>query len=275
MYHPDVNPYGQEDFKKILIAYETLIHPTRKSSYDLKLKYHQNASQTIKTPGKKTWTFEEKELKRRQYYDEHIKKYAKPNTNTKATHAELKKNYNEFKYILYATPIAVALFLLIVNLAASPPKQKSIAALNNSVEVIVPKSLKMGDSPYLQHFGYQRYSKTDAKSLTIKNNTGLDIIVCLFSEGNFLRSCFIKDGFYAEIPQLPKKKILLQYLSGLNWDENHELKEVRLYGGFTKKQSFYRSNNETELGALNEITLLTGLNEGFENINEKQFFNKE
>ncbi len=273
IYHPDKNPNGQEEFKKILRAYETLINPSRKASYDTKLRYHKNAVNTPKTPGKKNWSFEESELKRRKYYDEHIKKHEKIKT-TKAQHAELKINYNEYKYILFATPIAVALFLLIIKLAASP-EPKNIAVKNSSLAGENKRVLKMGDSPYAEHFGNQRYNTAENKKLTIKNNTGKDIVVCLFNEMGFLRSCFIQNGFYAEIPQLPKKDLRLRYSEGLNWDFEKQLQEAKLYGTFTKDLSFYKSIAKTELGAINEITLIYGVNEGFETINEKEFFNKE
>ncbi len=272
IYHPDKNPNGQEEFKKILRAYETLINPSRKASYDLKLKYHKNAANNPRTTGKKTWTFEEKELQRRKYYDEHIKKHEKVK-QTKAAHAELKTSYNEYKYILFATPIAVALFLLIIKLAGSGPK--NIEVRNKTTHATEKPALKMGDSPYTDHFGSQKYNREENKKLVIKNNTGLDIVVCLFNENGFLRSCFIQHGFSAEIPQLPKDDVYVRYSAGLNWDFDHELKEARLRGSFTKGLNFYKSVTKTELGPMNEITLVTGLNEGFETINEKEFFNKD
>ena len=79
IYHPDKNPSGKEQFTKILKAYETLSNPKLKSSYDYRLNYNTTISETIssKSTGTKNWSFDEKELKRRKYYDEHIKKYAK------------------------------------------------------------------------------------------------------------------------------------------------------------------------------------------------------
>ncbi len=272
MYHPDKNPHGQEEFKKILRAYETLSNPSRRASFDLKLKYHQNASSSPRTSTKKNWSFEEKELKRRQYYDEHIKKYEK-NRKTKAAHAELKSSYNEYKYILFATPIAVALLLLIMYLASSPSPQ-NIEVISKDPKTENAGKLKMGDAPYTEHFGTQRYHKNENKSLTIKNNTGLDVIVCLFNDRGFLRSCFIQSGFFAEIPQLPKRAMILRYTIGSDWDYTHELKEARLYGAFTKNIAFYKCEKVAELGALNEITLVKGVNEGFEKINEREFFDK-
>lgn len=273
IYHPDKNPAGQEQFKTILRAYETLINPSRKSAYDLKLKYHQNAGQrTTHRPAKKNWSFEEKELRRRQYYEEHIKKYEKKKSQ-KTADTEVKEHYNEYKYILYATPIAVALFLLIIKLASSPQEKNGNLKNQDSVNVTKEK-LKMGEAPYLEYFGNQQYNTAENKVLTIKNNTGSDIIVCLFNENEFLRSCFIEDGYFAEIPQLPKDAVDVRYSTGSEWDPRHRLTEAGLYGAFTKNLHFYKTVVAESLGALNEITLVGGKNEGFEKINEKEFFTK-
>lgn len=273
IYHPDKNPFGQEDFKKILRAYETLGNPARKSSYDVKLKYHQKANIISRSPGRKTWSFDDKELNRRNYYNEHIKKYEK-NRNTKIKHAELKTNYNEYKYILFATPIAVALLLLIINLAAAP-KPKNIEVKNNNAEIRNNRILNTGDNPYSEYFGRQQFNNVENKKLTIKNSTGMDIVLCLFKERDFVRSCFIQNGFYAEIEQLPKKGLYLKYSIGLNWGAEEKLKTANLNGNFKKKSGFYKSLTEIELGPINEITLLKGLNEGFRSINEDEFFNKD
>lgn len=120
VYHPDKNPNEKELFAKILKAYETLSDPSSKASYDYKLNYFQvqSKTETVSSEKKteKTWRFDEKELKRRQYYNDYIKKHS---TKSEVS-AELEKkvNYNEFKYILLATPIAVLLFLLIMKLSA-------------------------------------------------------------------------------------------------------------------------------------------------------------
>jgi curved DNA-binding protein CbpA len=119
LYHPDKNPGGKERFTAILKAYEILSDPILKSSYDYKLKYHLTVStNSIPTKAKdtKTWRFDEKELKRRQYYNDYIKKHS-PKSSPIENENNTQKNYNEYKYILFATPLAVALFLLIVNLA--------------------------------------------------------------------------------------------------------------------------------------------------------------
>jgi hypothetical protein len=274
IYHPDKNPDGQEDFKKILRAYETLINPSRRASYDLRLKHRSNSSANTSKNKSKNWTFEEKEMRRRQYYNEHIKKYAKSNPRPRTENVEIKSGYNEYKYILFATPVAVALFLLIMNLA-TPSKSASQNKVQNTSEAIEKSGLSMRMAPYLDYFGSERYNTANGKSLTIKNNTGLDVIVCIFNEKNFVRSCFIGNGYFAEIPQLPLKPVHLRYCAGSNWDSKLLLKDVSLYGAFASNRNFYKSLSASELGPVNEITLTGGLNKGFASINEKEFFSKE
>ena len=78
LYHPDKNPDGKDRFSIILKAYETLINPHAKLKYDYKLNYAQSQNQTVsQNPKKKYKNFDEQELKRRKYYDEHIKKHEK------------------------------------------------------------------------------------------------------------------------------------------------------------------------------------------------------
>ena len=117
LYHPDMNPEDKSRFEIILKAYETLSDPTLRTAYNYKLNNQQTTH--VQTSGNKTktWNFDEKELKRRQYYNEYIKKYAKQASEYAAT-GENTKPYNEFKYILFATPLAVILFLLIMNFAS-------------------------------------------------------------------------------------------------------------------------------------------------------------
>ena len=120
LYHPDKNENGKEFFSKLLKAYETLSNNKARARYDLQLNYSKNIITTSNVndaaKATKNWSFDEKELKRRQYYNEYFKKQM--NQNEPLTDAEINKtNYNEFKYIFFAIPIAVLLFLLVVKLA--------------------------------------------------------------------------------------------------------------------------------------------------------------
>lgn len=139
IYHPDKNPEDKERFELILKAYETLSDPYLRSSYDYRIKYQLHYTNTV-TPKKtntKNWSFDEKEMKRRKYYDEYIKKHEKSGFKGEEE-LVTKKNYNEFKYILYATPLAVILFLLIVNLSTSPannqPQEEEMPRIMDSIK---------------------------------------------------------------------------------------------------------------------------------------------
>ena len=138
LYHPDKNPNGKELFNQILRAYETLSNPTLKSSYDYKITYHQHQTASYTKSHEKKTTFTEQELKRRQYYDEHIKKHAKKYQHQNVEQL-VKSNYNEFKYVLLATPIAVIIFLLIVTWAT--PDRKQINTISTK-QLITNDSIK-------------------------------------------------------------------------------------------------------------------------------------
>lgn len=276
IYHPDKNTGGKEQFAIILKAYETLSDYNLKSSYDYRLNYNIsiNYSSPSKSKDTKTWTFDEKELKRRKYYDEHIKKYAKTKAAYQQTN-ENKNNYNEFKYILFATPIAVALLLLILYIA-SPSHSKlqnhSSAKQTNEQE---KSTLAMGDSPYSNYFGGNKYDTASKLSLTIKNNTGAELIICLFNKQKFIRSCYIDKGYYVELLELPKDSVTIRYCSGLYFNESNELKAVKKIGGFKLNLEFYESNQPSILNSINELTLQSGLNTGFNKIDETIFFLKD
>lgn len=277
-YHPDVNPTGKEHFTKILKAYEILSNPDLKRSYDYRLK--NNLTQQEQTPSKNTaaknWKFDEKELKRRQYYNEHIKKYAKQQVEFKSI-PETKSGYNEFKYILFATPLAVALFLLVMKLAI-PGKILARTHVENTTvkeKAVQKKSdLVMGDSPYTHFFGRAQFDSLHARALAIKNLTGADVIVCLFSKEKFIRSRFIENGYVAEIEQLPDVPLRLNYCSGLYFNFAQELKEAKLFGSFTTDLHFFKGRSMKHVKPKNELILQSGLNEGFEQISEKEFFKK-
>lgn len=121
LYHPDKNPNGNEYFTKLVKAYETLSNSRSRARYDYQFNQLKNRpeNELVKTNYKtKTWRFDEKELKKRKYYNEHFKKQME--STEPISELELNKtNYNEFKYIFFAIPLAVILFLLVVKLSQS------------------------------------------------------------------------------------------------------------------------------------------------------------
>lgn len=275
LYHPDKNPEGIEHFTKILKAYEVLSDPGLKASYDYKLNYHQAQSQQQSKPNTKTWKFDERELKRRQYYNEHIKKYAKQ-TSEYMAEAETKKNYNEFKYILFATPLAVVLFLLVMHLATRDReevlKNNAVKATPVTINSPVTSDLKFGDAPYGEVFGTAQYQEQNGAVLNIRNLSGKEVIVCLFTKTTFIRSFYLPDNLSMEVSQLPTQPLYIYYCSGSQFSNSKYLKEVNVQGAFTKDLSFYKSIRPSRLSSATQLILLPDGNEGFEKISEKEFF---
>lgn len=206
LYHPDKNPVGKEQFSKILMAYETLSNPDAKVSYDYRLEYFysQQKKSTI-SDYDRFKDYEEKELKRRRYYEEHIKKYEKKTHRKHTVEPEIKENYNEFKYILFATPLAVILFLLIVNLASDDrnfSRDESKTTNLQSALLSMPTDSRMESSTEINTVVtaggiVEEYS---GKKLTIQNVLSNDIELYLLNEqGKLIRKVFIKSHSEIEL----------------------------------------------------------------------------
>ena len=126
LYHPDKNPFSEEKFKQLKEAYETLIDPARRKKYDLKRNYNISAQTAQKAPQpqkQKTYTFTEKDLKYRNYYQEHYKKKTSDYEGFVSPLSK-KNNYKELTYILVSIPIAVALLILLIRLYEIPKESK-------------------------------------------------------------------------------------------------------------------------------------------------------
>jgi curved DNA-binding protein CbpA len=262
LYHPDKNPNGKDQF-------EVLIDTARRSQYDLKLKHGTAAGYTGKKTNtkQKEWNFSDEELKRRQYYKEHYKKEYE--RYSKTTHVP-QKTYNEYKYILFAAPIAVGLFMFIIN---SYEKTKAVEEKKErSAAVEVKKDeLKMTDDPFTAYFKRPVYDIDANRALVIKNSSSKDVIVALFDEKNkFLRSSVIKSGFYIEVSQLPGKEMNLRLITGKRWSRSKEHKDLNVIGGFTENESYHTLNTRETNGY--SITLDDPAISALEDITEKEFF---
>ncbi len=135
LYHPDKNENGKEFFTQLLMAYETLCDQRARSRYDYQYKLFkqqgENKQADKQTQNTKTWRFDDKEMKRRQYYNEHFKSKAKE--QAPLSDFEINKtNYNEFKYVFYAIPLAVILFLFLIKMAQSNAIDYSAKPMNVS-----------------------------------------------------------------------------------------------------------------------------------------------
>jgi hypothetical protein len=278
LYHPDVNPQGKEQFTKILKAYEILSDPNLKYAYDYKLNAHLEGKKVAETRQKrknpKEWKFDEREMKRRQYYDEHIKKYEKKFNDPSYTPPP-KSTYNEFKYILFATPLAVILFLGIMTLAsdkkADMQKKKEVKETPATNE---KKELQMGDAPYEFHFGPGIYDTAHHAVMVFKNLTSSEMIVCLFNGHSFVRSFYLESDYSAEVPQLPQEKLEIRYTTGKHFNSKLSLAQTGIRGGFSEDPHFYKSITPVSLQQQNELTLMPGENQGFKSIEAPEFFEK-
>lgn len=194
LYHPDKNPGEKEKFATILKAYETLIDPDLRAAYDRKIRYQQDSSQAKERSRTKNWTFEEREQRRRKYYEEHIKKYEKPRQNF--TNTEPSKNtYNEYKYILFATPLAVALLLLIIRLASPEDEtSKKTNRLSSNYEN-VNLSIK---------FGEQQYDTIQGIQITLHNRDLEKVELYFFLKQKFIRTCTLISGSVEVLTHFPE-----------------------------------------------------------------------
>lgn len=271
LYHPDKNPHGNEEFGKILMAYEILIDTSRRRQYDSKLKYGNAENFTARktsTSKQKEWNFSEEELKRRQYYKEHYKKeYERSVNQTTVT----KKNYNEYKYILFAVPLAVGLLMFIVNTY----EQSTDEEIKNTTVAIPEKKdeLDMYSDPYTSFFKNPVYDTVANRSLVIKNLSSKDAVICLTDAGNkFLRSFVIKMGISAEVEQLPNTEMNVKIVTGENWNKHKEYKNLNVIGGFNENAAYYVINTKKTNGWT--VTLDDSTLNGLDKIEEKDFFLK-
>lgn len=131
IYHPDKNPNNpnaSSTFQQILKAYNTLINPHARRRYDdshFGTKTHSSTHRQSHSKTQKEWTFTEEDLKRREYYKNYYKHAEKTATKTIP-----KPTYSDYKYILFATPLAIGLLMLVVSMftnepTTNQPKQQS------------------------------------------------------------------------------------------------------------------------------------------------------
>ena len=136
----------------------------------------------------------------------------------------------------------------------------------------VSLTFKTGDAPYAYIFGNAKYDSLHNKTAKIKNLSGTDVIVCLFSKKEFVRCVFVKENDSFEITHLPLNSTGIGYVSGLCFDSSLRPDNTDIRGVFSENQEFYKSTKANLLNSFNELTLLPGLNKGFKKVDEKDFF---
>lgn len=136
-YHPDknANPSATALFTQILKAYNVLANPHARKRYDYSLVSHATISNNYTQPPKQKQykerkTVSEEELKGRDYYKTHYKQAEKK------AQQQPQQTYSDYKYVLYATPIAVGLLMLVMSMFTDEPavtKTNSVIISKDSV----------------------------------------------------------------------------------------------------------------------------------------------
>lgn len=240
IYHPDKNPDNPEAkavFQNILKAYNVLIDPAQRRRYDYSLSSGTNytSSQNNKhQPGRKKqkeWTFTEEELQKRQYYQKYYK--AK---QQQAQTQQSKPSYSDYKYVLFATPIAVALLMLVVSFFSPDPAiivNNNATAKSAPTEVTVSKRPDNGYTPYSGYFGNIKTYQT-SNSLQINNSSPYDAVVVLFDrkDHHYLQHAYLQSSYFIEFSKLPEDGVYWKCMLGKNWNENKVLFNNKISGGF-------------------------------------------
>jgi hypothetical protein len=140
------------------------------------------------------------------------------------------------------------------------------------VKPVPPVMPHTGDSPYTRFFGGAKADSLAPASLTVNNQSGYDVVVCLFGRRHFLRSCFISSGASCEMDHLPEGPWELRYSSGLNFDAGKEEEQLPLTGSFKETPRFYKSSRPL---AVKKLVLAKGATRNFERVTEEEFFEKK
>jgi hypothetical protein len=235
-YHPDKNPddpNAKAAFQQILKAYNTLIHPTLRRRYD---------SGTIVTPdvtprqykpknkGQKEWTTTDEDIKRREYYKNY---YAAKKRTVRVT--EPANTYSDYKYVLFATPLAVGLLMFIIAMFKPDPKIKPEAQKTTSPLVVKPKTDRPenGDKPYQGYFGGMSTFSTN-NSLKIDNESGYDAVIVLFDleTHRYIQHSFLRNSFSAEFTMLPETGVYWKSMAGKTWNPDKLTFGDKITGSF-------------------------------------------
>ncbi len=244
IYHPDKNPNNpdaKQVFENVLKAYNTLIHPSSRRRYDQRTSdaTHISKTQHNKRKTQKEWTFTEEEMQRRQYYE----KYYKAKQQEKARQqTPPPKAHSDYKYVLFATPIAVGLLMLIISMFTKapktvplPPKKEEVKTEEKIPEVIeLPEGqLATGKTPYSGYFGGVRTFSTH-HTLRVNNSTNYDAVVVLFDKetDQYLQHAYLQASYSIEFEKLPVTGVYWKSMMGRHWNENKLMAENEAIGAF-------------------------------------------
>lgn len=236
IYHPDKNPNdpnAKHLFENILRAYNVLSNPHSRKRYDN--SNFTTVSQTHKPhrpgqPKQKDYSFTEEDLKRREYYKKHYQ--AKKNT---VNQAPPKPHYSDYKYILYATPIAVGLLMLIMSIFSAEPTTESVDQNTTEVSQPIKSSIKLvnGDKPYSGYFGNLKLFDTPYR-LQINNSSNYDAVIAVFDKKTnaYLQHSYLQASYSIEFSKLPETGVYWKCVLGKNWKNDKKFANNTVAGGF-------------------------------------------
>lgn len=292
IYHPDKNPNDPNAkliFENILKAYNTLINPHSKKRYDnltqqqttYKTTPNTNSQQTHRRRGQKEWSTTEEEAERREYFKKH---YEHVKRKTSATQPSTKqKPYNDYKYVLFATPLAVGLLMLIISLFNNEPnlphkKEKATTDNNTSTHNKLPNGYK----PYSGYFGNIQTFNTEHR-FQINNSSDYDAVIVIFNKKThtYIQHSYVQSSYTVDFLMLPKQGVYWKCVLGKNWNNDKLSFNKTVSGGFdsiVQYQNWETKPIAFENNPVEELTLLSVLNETKKNktyiSNEIDFFKK-
>jgi curved DNA-binding protein CbpA len=282
IYHPDKNPNdpnSKKIFENILKAYNTLINPHSRKRYDNANISNQTIIQTQqnnrRNRGQKEWSTAEEDLKRRDYYKNHYQQVKSKTTQIKDT----KNSYNDFKYILFATPIAVGLLMLIITIFSSEPKTNS-TLIQYSNSFIKPKNnlvqLTNGEQPYTAFFGNVKTFNTN-NILQINNTSAFDAVIVVFDKKNnsYIQHAYLRYSYSIEFSKLPKTGVYWKCVLGKNWNENNVLFNAKIVGGFDSTVQYQNWKKMPTLFSDDSVKKINNLNVLEEQLKNKQYISNE
>ncbi|MBA4239137.1 MAG: hypothetical protein C0448_00310 [Sphingobacteriaceae bacterium] len=294
VYHPDKNPNdpnAKHLFENILKAYNVLINPHTRRRYDNNISFSSSSTSNTSTTsqskhrrnrGQKEWNTDEEDLKRREYYKQHYH-HAKSKVATQAQ--PIKPPYSDYKYVLFATPIAVGLLMIIISLFNSEPKvetalEKNIATTVDTMAQVV--ALNNGDKPYNGFFGGIKTFDTP-HVLQINNSSSYDAVVVVFDKktNDYLQHAYLKNSYTIEFSKLPDTGVYWKCVLGKNWNPDKLFFNDKVSGGFDSIVQYQNWKTEPTLftqASEQELTLLYVLNDQLKNkqyiSNDIDFFEK-
>ncbi|MFO0323048.1 MAG: J domain-containing protein [Bacteroidota bacterium] len=261
IYHPDKNPNVQNAkfiFEDILLAYNVLSDSQKRKIYDnstaLNTKEKEDFGHSKR--GNRNQNFNNpsaEDLQQREFYKNYYNFKQKS-----AKHAEPVKVYSDYKYILFATPLAIGLFLLIISMFSPAPEtitEKSFITKSSE------KILVNGDKPYIDFFG-KGVSTETTNFINFLNDTPYDAIVAIFKKKDheYFNQFFLQSQSDMKLKNIPPEDLYLKCVLGTNWNFDTVIFNNRVVGSFKNINQYQNLQTQPILFKKNNLIKIEKLN---------------